>query len=521
MYIPFFVLLYLINIKILMRRFLLTLLLPFLLAGVADTQAQKRQMRAAWIATVANIDWPTAPGLPSSEQRKELIMLLDSLQALNFNAVVLQIRPTADAFYPSSLEPWSYYLTGRQGQRPDPYYDPLSFAVEEAHHRCMDVHVWINPYRVTLNNKDFARTHIRYQHPEWFVTYAGKEYFNPGLDETVDWLERVVADIVQRYDIDAIHMDDYFYPYRVAGEEFPDEQTFRTFPRGFKDKNDWRRNNVDRAIERIHNTIQSLKPWVEFGISPFGVWRNKSSDPEHGSDTRAGIQNYDDLYADILKWLREGMIDYVCPQLYWEIGKKVADYSVLTQWWSENSFGQNLYIGLFASGLGNKNAARAWTEGNELCRQMRNNQKHKEIDGVIMYSARPLLRNPLNICDSLSDTFFHTPALPPQCRNIQGDASARPEHLRVLHDNHVTNLEWSAVHEEDGCQVRYYVVYAFQGKEVGDLDDPANILCKTAETCVDISRLISKSRRHWTFVVTSVNRYKQESQPSHPITHRI
>ncbi|MBQ0007298.1 MAG: family 10 glycosylhydrolase, partial [bacterium] len=317
------------------------------------TLAQKKfEFRGAWIATVANIDWPTQYGLTPDIQRKEMIWLLDSLASLHFNAIIFQVRPTSDAFYKSGIEPWSYYLTGKQDKEPEPFYDPLAFVIYEAHKRNIDVHIWINPYRV-LNGGDvgmLSSNHLFFKKPHLFVKYGGKYYFNPGFDETRQYLISVVEDIVRRYDIDAVHFDDYFYPYRVAGEEFPDQATFKNYPRGFKNKDDWRRNNVNMAILEIGQAIKRIKPWVEFGISPFGVWRNSNRDA-CGSKTTAGTTNYDDLYADVRLWLKKGWIDYVAPQLYWEIGKKAADYKILIEWWNENSFGKNLYIGLYASGL--------------------------------------------------------------------------------------------------------------------------------------------------------------------------
>jgi len=475
---------------------------------VIYAQPQKREMRAVWIATVANIDWPSQRGLTSKAQREEMRTMLDGLTKNNINAIVLQIRPTADAFYPSALEPWSHWLTGKQGSRPNPYYDPLQFIIDEAHKRCIEVHVWLNPYRVTnsdnlsILNKD----HLYFKNKDLFVKYGDKYYFNPGLDETREFLNRVVEDVVERYDIDAIHFDDYFYPYRVAGEEFPDEATFRKNPRGFAQKDDWRRNNVNMVIAELQQTIKSIKPWVEFGISPFGVWRNDNVDPL-GSATRAGVQNYDDLYADILKWLKEGTIDYVVPQLYWEIGKKVADYEILAKWWSDNSYGKNLYIGLYASQLGSSEANAAWRKGNELCRQLSENKKY------------PQIKQGLN--DSLQQNYYKYPAICPVNRNIEGEASAQPQNIRILKDGSEAYLIWDEVNEEGGCQTAYYVVYAFKGKKVGDLNDPANIMLRTTENCIDLREQERKFRGNYTYVVTAVNRFKHESTPTFGVTRRL
>lgn len=481
-------------------------------------------MRAVWIATVANIDWPSQRNLTVKQQKAEMIQMLDSFAALNINTVIFQIRPTADAFYSSTLEPWSHWLTGKQGKRPENFYDPLQFVIEESHKRFIDVHVWLNPYRVTnSDNIDIlSPDHLFFKNRNLFVKYGDKYYFDPGLDETRQFLNRVVQDIVERYDIDAIHFDDYFYPYKVKNEDFPDDRSFKAYPRGFapNQKDDWRRNNVNMIIQELQQTIKSTKPWVEFGISPFGVWRNKSVDPR-GSDTQAGVQNYDDLYADILKWLQEGTIDYVVPQLYWEIGKKVADYKVLAKWWSDNSFGKNLYIGLFATQLGNPQAAEAWRKGNELARQLQHNLEYDKIDGAAFFSAKGFMKNLQGINDTLRTNYYRYPALTPINRNINGEASAQPQDVRVIKDGSEAYLLWDKVEEEGGCKVMYYVVYAFKGKKPGDLNDPANIVVRTTDNCVDLRELDKKFHGTYSFVVTAVNKFKHESTPTYSVTRRL
>jgi uncharacterized lipoprotein YddW (UPF0748 family) len=363
--------------------------------------------RGAWIATVANIDWPSAEAVGNTgKQQAEMIFLLDSLESIGINAIIFQVRPTADALYYSELESVSHWLTGSQGswgeQTP---WDPLDWTIEEAHKRGMEVHVWLNPYRVNLAKTDtsvICAEHIFRRHPEWFWCYAKQWYFDPGLDVTREWICTIVQDIVQNYDIEAIHMDDYFYPYPVGKQELPDSLTFATHPRGFENIRDWRRNNVNMAIQDISRTIKECKPEVEFGISPFGVWRNASVDST-GSATTAGITNYDDLYADIRLWIREGWIDYVLPQLYWEIGKKAADYEVLAHWWANEVRGTNckLYIGMAPYRLEGASAKSPWGQGNEIKRQMELNRSIPEITGECFYSTRPLLRNPRHVCDSI------------------------------------------------------------------------------------------------------------------------
>jgi len=408
-----------------MARLFKTYLVCILSAiATCNLSAEGGQMpfRGAWIATVANIDWPSKEAVGNTEaQQAEMTFILDSLQAIGINAVIFQVRPTADALYRSPYEPVSHWLTGKQGSWDNSQstihnsqlpYDPLDFTINEAHARGMEVHVWLNPYRVNLASTStsiLAPDHIFRRHPEWFWNYNKQWYFDPGRDETREWICTIVQDLVQRYDIQAIHMDDYFYPYPSGGKPLPDEDTFRKHPRGFDNIADWRRNNVNLAIQDIHRTIKECKPDVQFGISPFGVWRNIARDST-GSATKAGITNYDDLYADIRLWIKNGWIDYVLPQLYWEIGKRTADYEILAHWWANEVRGTNcrLYIGLAPYRLENLKAdakANAWNTGNEISRQMRLNRTIPEITGECFYSTKPLLKNPRHVCDSIKNYY--------------------------------------------------------------------------------------------------------------------
>ena len=372
----------------------------------------KITFRGAWIATVANIDWPSTTAIGNTEkQQAEMNWILDSLQAIGINAIIFQVRPTADALYYSELEPVSHWLTGTQGswnsQTP---WDPLEWTIKQAHQRNMEVHVWLNPYRVNLAKTDIStlsENHIMKKQPDWFWNYGGQWYFDPGLEQTREWICTIVQDIVQRYPIQAIHMDDYFYPYPVGKTPLPDTRTFAKYPRGFSNIHDWRRNNVNLAIQDISRTIKECKANVQFGISPFGVWRNAAVDST-GSQTTAGITNYDDLYADTRLWIQQGWIDYVLPQLYWEIGKKAADYEKLAHWWANEVKGTNckLYIGLAPYRLENASPKTPWGKGNEISRQMQLNRTIPEITGECFYSTCPLLRNPRHVCDSIKATYL-------------------------------------------------------------------------------------------------------------------
>ena len=368
------------------------------------------EFRGVWVATVENIDWPSKRGLSNQTQKEEFITLLDRHQKNGMNAIIMQVRPSGDAFYPSTLEPWSEYLMGTQGLPPSPFYDPLEFMINETHKRGMEFHAWINPYRAVFNVKksSVAPSHISKIHPEWFLTYGDKKYFNPGLPQVWQHTNRIVRDLVSRYDIDAIHMDDYFYPYRIAGKEFPDEKAYQQNKRGLS-KEDWRRSNCDTIVKQLYASIHQIKPGVQFGISPFGIWRNKSKDPR-GSDTKGGQTNYDDLYADILLWLEKGWVDYIAPQIYWEHGHPLANYDTIIDWWDQNSYGKNLYIG---HGIYKAGTNAAWRDKNELPYQIKRVRGLKNTSGSAYYSSTSFKNNINNWNDSLQQNYYQKPALVP------------------------------------------------------------------------------------------------------------
>ncbi len=398
-------------------RFLISGLLLTLVSMVQTADAQKPEFRAAWVASVVNIDWPSNKNLSSDVQQSEFIAMLDMHQRNGMNAVVVQIRPAADAFYPSDLEPWSEYLTGKQGKAPYPFYDPLAFMIAETHKRNMEFHAWLNPYRAVFNvrTSSIAPDHITRKHPEWFVDYGDAarvtRYFDPGNPEGQDFVTMVVRDIIKRYDVDAIHMDDYFYPYRVAGKEFPDAKTYAQYGKGMS-KDTWRRSNVDSIIVKLHAAIRDEKPWVKFGISPFGVWRNQTQDPR-GINTKGGQTNYDDLYADILLWLEKGWIDYVAPQLYWEIGHSKADFMTLLDWWNKNTYGKHCYIGI---GYYRAGSNGAWRDRSQLPRQIEAMRKAANIQGAIYYNSSSFKINPNGWNDVLREEYYKDPAPIPEMK---------------------------------------------------------------------------------------------------------
>ncbi|MDT3398434.1 family 10 glycosylhydrolase [Streptomyces sp. B1866] len=350
---------------------------------------RRRELRGMWLATVANRDWPSRPGLPAARQRAELLDLLDAAVDRRLNAVIFQVRPTADALWPSPYEPWAECLTGTQGR--DPGWDPLGTAVREAHKRGLELHAWFNPYRIA-NHADPGRLSARHparRHPGWVVPYGGKLYYNPGLPEVRRFVQDAMLDAVRRYPVDAVHWDDYFYPYPVAGQVFDDAAAYARYGADFPSRAAWRRHNTDRLVRETAHRLARLRKGVQLGVSPFGVWRNRSTDPR-GSDTRAGVQTYDDLYADTRTWVRKGWIDYIVPQVYWHIGFSVADYATLVPWWARTvrGTGVRLYVGEALYKAGDAAQPAPWRNPAELSRHVALGHRYPQVRGNVYFAAR-------------------------------------------------------------------------------------------------------------------------------------
>ncbi|TKG95033.1 glycoside hydrolase family 10 protein [Puteibacter caeruleilacunae] len=477
----------------------------------------KHEMRAAWIATVANIDWPSRAGLSVEQQQKEMIDLLDVLKETGMNTVVFQIRPATDAMYASPYEPWSQWLNGQQGKAPNPYYDPLEFIIDQCHKRGLEFHAWMNPYRAVFNfmSTKVSASHITKRHPEWFVNYGKHTYFNPGLQETRDYVASVVSDVVRRYDVDAIHFDDYFYPYKIAGEEFPDGGAFRKHPRGYpqNQKEAWRRNNVDLIIKQLHDSIKSVKPYVKFGISPFGVWRNKDKDPE-GSASKAGQTNYDDLYANILKWLNEDWIDYVTPQIYWHIGFKIADYKVLANWWNEYTYGKNLYIGHGVYRLDKESKNPEWRSSQQLVDQVKLNRALGNVGGSMFYSAKWFRSDVLNVRETLKNNVYQQWAIVPENASIPRVEATAPQNFFIDKEGESLTFTWENEDHNTLSKPRYYILYRVRGSAKKSVRKTKNIMQVTTADNMQfkvVKKFLSSRKR---FCVTAVNRLNIESKPS-------
>lgn len=470
----------------------------------ARYKAPQKEMRAAWIPTVTTMEYSR---MSKDQLQQHFIGMLDQMQKMNFNVVIFQIRPEADAWYFSPYEPWSRYFTGTQGVAPSPLWDPMDFLIRECHKRNMEFHAWINPYRAASNvSNQMAPNHPYRRHPEWFIRYGSLYLFDPGLPEVRQYTVNVIRDIVSRYDIDALHMDDYFYPYPNPGERFNDQESYRRYGGGFTSIAEWRRDNVDQLIQSISGTIRQLKPYVRFGISPFGIYRNAKSDPQ-GSKTN-GLQNYDDLYADVLLWDKMGWVDYIMPQIYWEMGHKAADYTELAYWWG-------------------KNIKRAqYIIGQSVRRTMDPKQLHPKMvisaetaKGNAMWPGTDVLQNYGGIAKQLQSKYWTAPALlpssqyPKELRNFpepQRDAS-------LLRGGESQELVWMAdLPMPKGLETKYYVVYCHRrGKKLAEALSPENIVAITTDTRYKLLEL--EGNHKVAFTVTRVDRFNQEKVIAHNI----
>lgn len=467
-------------------------------------QNPKREFRGAWLHVIGQSQWMNK----STEQAKAYIRdQFDKLHDAGCNAVIFQVRPTADAMYKSDLEPWTKWLTGKRGKAPSPMWDPMEFAVVEAHRRGMEFHAWLNPYRVTSDAKEvLPPSHISKKHPERFFRYNGQILFDPAYQENRDYICEVITDILDRYDVDGIHIDDYFYPYPAAGKAIPDEASYKKFGKGMN-RADWRRRNVDLLIEQMHSTIKEKKPWVRFGVSPFGIWRNKKTDPR-GSNSN-GLQNYDGLFADVLLWAKNGWVDYLAPQLYWELDKPVAPSRHLAEWWDKNAHDVDIYIGqevkrtMDTADPGNN-------DRNELDTKVKLSRRLPNVKGNIWWHGYWVTGNYKGVADSLSMKYQSTLALPP----AYGDLSKRPKgvsDLKIERDGKRTFLTWNAPakhHKESESDVVRYVVYEFYPGEEQDVEDSQTIVAVTP-----FNRVSVEPEKGVTFAVTTLDRMNRESKP--------
>ena len=414
-----------------------------------------REFRAVWVATVNNMDWPSRPGLSTVEQQRELLAILDRAASIKMNAIIFQVRPEGDALYASSFEPWSRYLTGQQGRAPAPMWDPLEFAVREAHRRGMELHAWFNPYRMAFwKDSSRAPSHISRQRPELVRTYAQFLWLDPALPESRRLMQRAVLDVVRRYDVDGVHIDDYFYPYPEidphTGQryEFDDAATYAAYQRtgGSLSRADWRRRNVDVLVREFYTAVKAEKAWVKVGISPFGIWK-----PGIPATTTAGLDQHNELYADVRKWLHEGWLDYLAPQLYWPTDPPAQSFPVLLEWWvQENLRGRHIWPGLALYKLPMSGPRRM--EASDIVRQVQITRTMRGATGHIHFNARVVMDNVQEIANRLASAYTE-PALPPASPwldsippigpNVQVADSARVQVVRM--EPHQADSVWQWV----------------------------------------------------------------------------
>lgn len=463
-------------------------------------QAPKREFRGAWMQVVNG----QYLGLTPAEQQERLLEQLDVLQRMGVNAVFFQVRPEADALYLSYYEPWSRWLTGEQGVAPDPFWDPLQFMIDACHARQMELHAWINPYRAKLKGMTTAQLNFKHPYksaPDRFVEYDGMLIFDPALQLNRDYICQIATDIVKRYDVDGLHIDDYFYPYPAGGLEFDDAASFAADPRGFSDRDDWRRDNVNRLVWQLSKAVHDTKPWVKFGISPFGIYHNGTDDAIPGSDTR-GLQNYDDLYADVLLWVREGWVDYTIPQLYWQIGHPTADYATLVTWWAENAAERPLFVGQDLE----RSLQYADPEdptADQLARKFALQDAQPAIDGYCWWYADALRQHPVAAPSTL--------ALVPRMEWLDKKAPGSPRKPALVCTDDGPVLFWTAPKYKDELQrpVRY-VVYRFLKGEKTDLRRADRIAGMTSNTYFLLAPEDGDNR--YTYVVTALDRLSNESK---------
>ena len=485
-----------------MRKLILLILAVLAVGAMAQP---KREFRGAWIQCVNG----QFLGMGTQKMQQTLTYQLDELQKDGVNVIIFQVRPECDALYNSKLEPWSRFLTGQQGKAPSPYWDPLQWMIDQCHQRGMELHAWINPYRArTKSTTVLAANHIKNRKPQNCFEYDGLSILNPGIPENRDYICEVAHDIVTRYDVDGIHMDDYFYPYPAAGQSIPDEKQYQIYNNGIRDRGDWRRYNVNLFIEQFYNTVHRAKPWVKVGISPFGIYRNKRSS-SIGSNTN-GLQNYDDLYADVLLWISNGWLDYCVPQIYWEIGNKAADYDTLIRWWNQHAGARPLIIGEDVERTV-KYADPQNASQHQLPAKYRLHQQMNNVQGSVLWYAKAVVDNTGNYGMMLRNNYWRTPALQPDMSFIDKNTPGKVRKMKPVWTSDGYMLFWTAPKGKDWkTEATRYAVYRFAKGEKVNTDDATKIVAVTPNNYYKLPYADGKHK--YTYVVTALNRLQNESK---------
>ena len=491
----------------------IALCIALLFATVMSTTAAtpvKREFRGAWIQCVNG----QFNRLGTEKMKQTLTFQLDELEKDGVNAIIFQVRPECDALYESKIEPWSRFLTGKQGTAPSPYWDPLQWMIEQCHKRGMELHAWINPFRAkTKGTTELAASHVAIRKPGSVFAYDGQLILNPAMQENRDYICSVVKDIVDRYDVDGIHIDDYFYPYPAPGQTIPDEQLFRENPNGFRNIGDWRRDNVNVFMKQLYETVHKEKPWVKLGVSPFGIYRNRKNAPNIGSMTN-GLQNYDDLYADVLMWVNNGWLDYCVPQLYWEIGNKAADYTTLIKWWNRYAANRPLYIGEDVERTV-KFADKENPNINQMPAKYKLHDEMQNVKGTVLWYAKAVVDNVGNYQNMLRKVYWKQPALQPLMPFIDNKAPKKVKGLKAMAINGERVLFWTKPKGKGWKdEAVKYVVYGFDSKEKPDTDDATKIVGVTSDTFMKLPSSAASRGERKVYLVTALDRMSNESKPA-------
>lgn len=469
----------------------------------------KREFRGVWVTTAFNLDWPSEPGLNEQEQKDEFEHLLDQFEAHNLNAVIVQVRAAADAFYESDSEPWSYWLTGKQGKAPS--YDPMAFMIEACHARNMEFHAWFNLFRAVSHTKFFdpSKNHVTKKHKDWCYEMTPSLYFDPGIPEVRNYLNGVVMEVVRKYDIDGVHLDDYFYHQESRDKKIKDHSTFKKYGNGFSNISDWRRDNVNQVIHALNDSIKSVKRHVKFGISPAPVWRHKYIDAR-GSNSDRALTSYDDLYADSRTWIENHWVDYIMPQLYWSYQHKGVGFETMRSWWNNNTYNRHLYIGLALYKVGN-DPDKSWTQTNELTSQLVATRTTNNIQGISFFKASSFGVNNVHIEDTLKTIYLQRPALLPTMPWLDSIPPRAPFNLTFSTSDDITKITWETPKQAiDGDFPKHYVIYRFDEEQNIEISDAKNIIGISGSNEF-IDQTLEKGKSYM-YLITSLDKLSNESR---------
>ncbi len=494
-----------------MKIVILPILSLIILTTILSAQSSpppKREFRAVWVATVSNIDWPSSKNLSTSLQKNEVIAILDKHKANNVNAIVFQIRPSCDAFYQNGKEPLSEWLVGEQGGNLSLYYDPLQFWIDEAHKRGMELHAWFNPYRsVVSSTSSVHNTHISKTKPEWNITYGASPYkfLDPGLPPVQEYVVSVIMDVVRRYNIDGVHFDDYFYPY--GGMTNQDSATYANYKGAFTNIGDWRRNNVNKFIAMVHDSIKAVKPWVKYGISPFGIWKNSAA----GTN---GLDAYSAVYCDAVNWLTNKKVDYLTPQVYWAFARTQAPYGTLVPWWQTVLNGRHLYVG---HGAYNMSSTSAFPNGSwpasELADQVRFNRNQTKVLGSVFFSSKVLTGNTKGFADTLKNDLYRYPAIHPAMPWLDSIPPIAPVNLVATVQQTGVSLQWQKpATASDNDTAHYFAVYRAQSPDTINANNPRYILAITTNDSTRYVDATVVNGATYSYLVTSFDKLDNESE---------